>query len=391
MASVGALEPTDLLLIQKGPAVLKPQFELTETYDDNITYREEETLSDFKTVVSPGLSLQVGSRTYNYVDFSYFYDRVQYIDSTELNANQHRAALVMRFEKSRFLLEGSDSFSHLSSPIGGGISIEGIMVQRNTFIDDYRLTYDMSDRTALYFNALHSTVDFESGVSLYDSFTLTGTLGFEYDAFSRTSFFGEFYYGMTENDRNDRAMPDYPTADFVGAFIGARGTFTEKLTGTVKAGYEYRWYRGDQESLSAPVFELSLIERFSDLTTLSLTYSRRQRESVQFARSSYTSDSVSLNLLQNIGSEGRLRANFNATYLSSDYDLGSRPELGDSPQFLSGERQDHLVATGLTITYDVKLWLRVFGGYDFEYLDSSAPRVSDYTVNRVSMGLALGY
>lgn len=378
-----ALEPAEMLLIQKGPIALKPQFELTGTYNDNITYREEDKVSDFLFVISPGLTIQAGDLTYNYIDFTYFFDRVQYIDTSELNANQHRAALVLRIEKSRLLLEGRDEFKRLASPIGGGISIGGTKVERNTWLDQYRLTYDLSDKTEIYFDLLHATTDFETGVLLYDSLTLIGTFGFEYKAFSRTSFFGEAYYGMTKSDGNSPEMPEYPTADYVGAFVGARGNFTEQLTGTVKAGYEYRWYREDDGSLSAPVVELSLTERFSERTIMNLAYSRRQRESVQFVRSAYTADSVSVGLLQHIGNEGRLRANANLSYTRSDYEF--------NPRYIVGERQDQLVAAGLTITYDIKLWLRAFGSYDFEYLDSNEPTVADYKVNRVTLGLELGY
>lgn len=377
------MEPAEMLLIQKGPVALKPQFEINETFNDNITYREENTESDFMTVISPGLTLQVGDRTYNYIDFTYFYDRVQYADTTEFNANQHRAALVLHIEKSRLLLEGRDEFKRLASPIGGGISLGGIQVERNSFLDQYRLTYDFSDKTEIYVDALHSTSDYESGVLLYDSLTLIGTLGFEYKAFSRTSFFGEVYYGMTESDGNDPAMPEYPTADFVGAFVGARGYFTEQLSGTVKAGYEYRWYRQDDGNLSSPVVELSLTERFSERTILNFAYSRRQRESVQFVRSAYTADTVTLSLLQHIGNEGRLRGNVNVSYTRSDYENNVR--------YVVGERQDQLVAAGLTISYDIKLWLRAFGSYDFECLDSNEPSVVDYAVNRVTLGLELGY
>lgn len=382
-ASTWALEPADLFLIQKGNFALKPQFDNTLTYDDNITYQEDNPDSDFRAIISPGFTLQWGSRTFNYIDFTYFYDRVQYFDATELNANQHRAALVSRIEKSRFLLEGRDEFSQLSSPLGGGISIGGIQVERNTWLDQYRLTYDFSDKTALYGEMLHSTTDYETGVRLYDSMTLMPTLGFEYKAFSRTSFFGEVYYGMTKSDRNADNMPEYPTADFVGGFIGARGNFTEQLTGMVKAGYEYRWYRQDDGDLSAPVVEVSLTERFTDKTALSLTYSRRQRESVQFVRSAYTSDTVSANLTQQIGNDGRFRGDLFATYMSADYEENAASTIGN--------RHDHLIATGLTLTYDIKLWMRAFGRYDFEYLNSNTPAVVEYTVNRITLGFELGF
>jgi len=377
-----AVEPVDIFFIQKGPVVLKPQFDLHHTFNDNIAYREEDKESDLITTVSPGLTLQLGDPTFNFIDLTYLFDRMEYLDRDDLSANQHRAALVLRFEKNRFLLEGRDTIEQLASPLGGGISLGGAKVERLLWDDQYRLTYSFSDRTSLYTDLLHTTFDYESGVRLYDSLTLIGTLGFEYKAFSRTSFFGEVYYGMTENEPNLSGMADYPTAEFVGGFVGMRGNFTEKLTGMVKAGFEHRTYRDDGDNSSAPVVDVNLTANFTERTILGLTYSRRQRESVQFARSTYISDAITANLVQHLGNEGRLRANLRAMYSLADYEASDE---------LAADRKDNLLATGLTITYDIKLWLRVFGSYDFEYLDSPDSTVVDYAVNRATLGLELGF
>lgn len=377
-----ALEPADLFLIQKGPMVLKPQLNVSTIFSDNVTFVRDHKISDVSAVISPGFGLQLGTLDYNYIDVSYFFDRLQYFDHTEFDANQHRFGIDLRFEKSRFTLTGHDRIQFLSSPLGGGYSLGGLVVDRTSYWDEYRLTYSLSDKTEIYGEATHSELDYEKGIGLYDSRTLIGSLGFGYQGFSRTFFFGEVYYGQTENDPNASSLLDYPTARFVGGFLGVRGSFTDNLSGQVKAGYESREYSGLSQGTSAPVVEASLTERFSERTLLTGSYSRRQFESVQFLRSTYVNDSVALNLRQDIGSEGRLRANLKGAYSISSYE--------PSPQFIV-DRTDHLVTAGLTITYDIKLWMRVFGGYDFEWLDSSEPRVVDYTVNRVTLGLELGY
>ncbi len=381
--AVLGFEASDLLLIQKGPVALKPQFQVTGIYDDNPTYRDEDKEGDFRAVISPGLTLQAGDRTLNYLELTYFYDRVEYLDLTELNANQHRVDFVSHFQKRRFTMDGRDSYQHLVSPLSGGISIGGQKVARDVWDDAYHFGYEISDRTVIYFEPVHTTVNYESGVNLYDSFNLSATVGFEYKAFSRTSFFGEVYYGRTKNDVNTDLMPQYPTTEYVGAFVGARGNFTEKLTGTVKGGYEYRWYRNDPEDLHAPVVEISLTERFTENTAVTAGFSRRVRESVQYVRSSYVASTIFATLLQNIGSDGRLRAGLDARYISAAYE--------DNPAYVVGDRRDDIVFVGLTITYDIKLWLRAFAGYNFEYLESNEPTVIDYLVNRFTLGLQLGY
>jgi hypothetical protein len=381
-AKVYALEPTDVLLFSKDPFLLKPQFSVSETFNDNIFYRDEDPISDFITTVSPGLDLQVGSQDYNFLKLSYRYDQLLYARETSQNAGQHRIGITDHFEYSRFTLSGLDRIEMLSSPLGGGISFRGEKVSRTTYYDLYQLAYDLSEKTSPYAEVSHSTTDFEEGVPLYDYTTLQGTLGFAYKAFSRTSFFGEFYYGQTSSDPNELLAP-YPTATFYGAFLGARGNFTEKLTGMLKVGYELRSYDLEDSGTSGlPVVEMNLTEQFSERTTFTLDYAHRQLESVQFTASAYTIDSVFFGVVQQIGNEDRFRARLNAGYSQSSFE--------PNPVYL-GDRTDHLISAGLTVSYDFKLWLRGYLGYNFEYLDSTTPVVFDYEVNRVTLGITLGY
>lgn len=363
--------------------LLKPQLNLAATYSDNINFRETGELADFVLTISPGLAVQIGSKELNYAELTYFYDRIQYLEHTEFDANQHRISIGSRFQRSRFTLEGRDRIELLSSPLGGGYSISGQMVDRTTFSDFYRLDYDFTERTGLYAAITHTATDFDKEVPLYDSRTISGTLGFTYKAFSRTFFFGEIYYGQTENEHNVPTMFEYPSTTFVGGFAGARGYFTEKLTGTVKAGFEAREYDTVSEGSSAPVVEASLAQQFTERTSATLAYSRRQQESVQFVRSTYVTDSVSGSVTQSFGSDDRLRGNVQAGYMMSSYETNS--------QFANQEREDNGLTAGLTITYDIKLWMRLFGGYSFEMLDSTEPSLADYQVNRVTLGLQLGY
>jgi hypothetical protein len=382
-AAAFAFDPSSLFLIQKGPAVLKPQFQMSETFNDNVTFRNDDTQSDFITTISPGLALQLGAKDYNFLELSYFYDRLEYADLSALSTDQHRIGLVDHVSKSRLTLDGSDSIQFLSTPLGGGISLGGQRVDRTSFSDRYRLTYEFSDKTALYLQGLHTAYDYQDDLALYDQRTLTGMLGFQYRAFSRAYFFGETYYGQTDTEKNLATLREYPTANFIGFFIGAHGDFTERLSGTVKAGYEHRYYDDEADSLDAPVVEISLDERFTDKTVLTLSYARSENESVQFVRSPYTTDSISARLRQEIGNENRIHAILFGSYVSADYE--------GNASFGVLQRQDDFLNAGLTFSYDIKLWLRAFGSYNFEYLESNAAGVLDYVVNRFTAGVELGY
>jgi hypothetical protein len=380
--SAMGIEPIDVLLYNKGPFILKPQLTVSEVYNDNIFYRNEDKVEDFISILSPGLDIQVGDKEYNYIDLDYTYDRLLYAENPDQDANQHRISVNSFFQHSRLTLSGTDNINFLATPLGGGISFRAGKIDRWTFLDRYRLDYDLSEKTAPYIEAYHSTTDFQKGIALYDSTTLRGTAGFEYKAFSRTSFFGEFYVGQTTSDPNSSILSEYPSVMMYGAFLGARGSFTEKLSGSVKAGYELRTYSIDSPNSSLPVVELDLLYQISERTSLGLTYTHRQYESVQFTRSAYTTDSVTAGLSQQIGNEGRFRGTLRASYSKSSFD--------PNPVYQT-DREDNLILAQLALSYDFKLWLRGFVGYDFEHLDSSTPVVLDYDDNRVTIGVSVGY
>ncbi len=408
LSSVSAVDPSTFLLYTKGPLALKPQFSVSETFNDNVTYRSDHLQSDFITTITPGLALQIGRRDFNFWELSYFYDRLIYADLNEFDANQHHIASQLRFEKSRLRLDARDTIDFFSSPLGGGYSsgantgsgTEGIVttgaqVDRLIIFDSYRLTWDTTERTDLYGQIQHSFVDYQDDLPFYDSRTLTGTLGFEYHPFTKAYFFGETYFGETDNERNLEISAEYPKVNFVGFFVGTRGNFTEKFSGTAKAGYEHRYYTGSvtqqlpsgvtversSDPIDSPVVEVSLEERLSDNTQLILSYYRHTYESIQFVASPYTTDSINFTWLQKIGADGRLKGAMRAAYhLSSFENTGP-----------TTDRTDNLLNASLTITYDIKLWMRAFGTYSFEHLDSNVQSIVDYNVNRVMLGLQIGY
>ena len=72
--------------------------------------------------------------------------------------------------------------------------------------------------------------------------------------------------------------------------------------------------------------------------------------------------------------------------LRAGYNISSFESTG-----LTGSRVDNLLNASLTISYDIKLWMRAFGMYSFEHLDSNVQSIVDYNANRVMLGLQIGY
>jgi hypothetical protein len=374
------LEASDVLFFSKGPVSLRPQLSVNETFNDNIFYNNEGKESDFVTTTAPGLVLQVGTEDYNYFKLGYTFEHLNYIDHSELDADQHHFLINDHFEKNRIEIKGNDSIEFLSSVLGGGIQLNELKVDRLVYADHYRLDYRLTEKTGVYGEIHNDITDFDEDVPLFDSNTLMGTGGFKYQALPHTAFFGEIYYGQTATPPNTHTVKP-PHAEFIGGFLGAEGDFTEKLKGVVKAGYEDREFSQPGLGQGYPVVDVSLTERFTENMALSLAYARHQYVSVQFAAVGYTSDSVTLQWLQTIGNDNRLHLNAKLGYNGLDYQ--------PNPSF--SHRSDTLINGDIQLTYDFKAWLRGTLAYNYERLRSDYPLIFDYDVNRVTLGVSVGY
>jgi hypothetical protein len=389
-----ALEASDVLVFSKGPVSLRPQLEVVEQFTDNVYYNSPTIgrVSDFITILSPGLRIVAGQDlpTENHFVISYTLDDMIYAQESSQNALQHRLGTDSRIKWSRFEVEGNDRVEFLSSALGGGLTQNSRdPIDRLIIVDAYRFDYRIGERTGVYVGARHNSVDYEEGLPLFDSRRLEGTGGFEYLFSKDTRFFGEVYYGETTLTDNSPAAIKPPGTTFVGGFVGARGQFTQKLDGRVKAGYEVSTFSGgnvaaggSKSAGEAPVVEANLSYKFTDRSKIGLTFSRRQFVSVQFVRSAYTADSVSLAASQILGSAGRLRLDGLISYQALEFE----PSLGNFTA-----RSDSNWLFNATASWYFQTWLSTHLRYSHERYSSDLPAVVDYDVNRITLSLAVGY
>lgn len=385
--NANALEPSDFLVFSKGPFSLRPQLYATTEYNDNVLYRKTNVVGDLINTISPGLRMLLGEDLpeANHVLFEYFLDQSWYLDQDELNATQHRIRLTGQYSTGRTTISGTDRIDFLSTTLGGGFSAAGRKVDRTVFSDLYRLEYRVGQRTEVYGEIEHGAVDYENGITLFDSRTLQGTLGFGWRYSEDSRIFGEIYYGQTELQSNF-SPTDPPGKTFVGGFIGARGKFTEKLSGLVKAGYEVNEFDrtatfAATEAGSSPVVEASLVFQATERTSLELDYSRRQRISVEFATSAYTSDEVTLSGRVILGQTGRLRLNAGASYGNYAYE----------PSVFYATRTDTILSGRVGASWFFETWLFARLQYEYSNYSSDLPRLIDYTQNRVTLGVGIGF
>jgi hypothetical protein len=375
-----AFEATDILAVQAGPVVLRPRVDFEETYDSNLFYRENDTVDDFITYISPGINIILGRRERNFISFDYMLRSAFYAEQDDLNALNHYFNIANQYQGDRLTITGTDRIELLDGILGAGLNFVTEQTKSTSYLDRYTVSYSSSAKTRVYLTGLHEAIDYESGSTLLDYNTLSGTLGFAYQAFPKTDFFGEVYYGQTATDPNNETTPKGPHSEFLGGFLGANGSFTAKLNGTVKVGYEARSFSDDSPSPDGPVVEASLTQQFSPKTRATLAYTRRNSVSVQSGSASYVADILTARLTQAIGTRGKWISSLMFSYESDAFD-----------ENVFANREDNLYRIGAGLTYQIQLWLRASLGYDFQNFDSNDPTLSDYDLHRVTLTLGVGY
>jgi hypothetical protein len=373
-----ALEPSDLLSYSIGPLILRPQLGVSERFDSNIYFQQRDETADLITVISPGLNLFVGKADRNFLALDYVMDAQFYLDNDQINTVNHLLAFRDRLERARLTVKGDDSVQWISGILSGSLIFSRTTpVDRTVQYHHYTVSYSVTEKTSIYLDGLYSGVDYQSDIPLYDSETIRGTAGFAFKRSEKTSFFGELYYGQTSVNPNSSSLADSPRLTYAGGFVGARGEFTSKLRGTIKAGYERREFTNNQGSDGAPVVEAALDYRVREKTLLSLTYQRASGTSVDTAGTSYVSDTAGFRVTQAFGTKAKWLATFAAQYAGYDYGVANR--------------QDRLYNFNLGMAYRLQIWLTAGLNYEFEKFESNLPVLQDYNVHRITARIAVGY
>jgi hypothetical protein len=397
-APAEAFQPSDVLSFSTGPVTLRPQVALAERFDDNILYRPNgpDKISDFVTTLSPNLTLMLGHKASsnpwvdnaegspNYLTVGYTLDENYYAKNDSLNYADHTFETGSQYVTDRIYIMGRDRLQLLNGLVGAYENL-GYAVGRIGYFDNYKFGYNLTEKTSAYVVGNYSAVDYEKGTPLLDVNGWRGTLGFMWRALPKTSFFGEGYYGQMAENPNNAALSKGPHLESIGGFLGMTRTIGTKLNGTIKAGMEERSFAGSSESTITPVVDGNLNYQFSDKTSADLSYKRASNMSIQQVNLTYTSDNVGLNVYQRLCPSGKLRANAGVNCTMAGYDGSVN----------ANNRSDLWVSFTAGLTYYVRAWMTTTLAYQYErfgidYAQRYA-NVIDYSANRVTLRLAIGY
>jgi hypothetical protein len=85
------------LIYSLGQLTLRPQLEIDQTYDSNVTYAEEDEVDDLVTAIRPGLRAVYGRLDENFFSLTYTLDASWYVERDDLNNVGHLVTHQSRF------------------------------------------------------------------------------------------------------------------------------------------------------------------------------------------------------------------------------------------------------------------------------------------------------
>jgi hypothetical protein len=392
-----AVNPGDYLSYSWKGLAIQPQLDVATVFTDNLFLgRGELRKADLLSTFSPGIRLQYGLDGANQVSLDFMHDETLLLDNSEFNNRQERLDFRLRYQTGPIRLEGRSRLEYLSGFLGGSANQLGRLVTRRAWNDNYTLTYDWTSKTDFYLRGAHQDLDFDRGVALLDISNIEGLLGASYQWTERFRVTAEGFVGQSSVSPN-LPGPAGPKSIYYGGFIGARGQFTSKLSGSGRVGYEQRDFSdGVAQAASTPALSFDLTYQAGPKTSVTLRYERRTFPSPQFNNQLAIADAATLQVNQFVGEGNRWMVRLQGRFDNS--------ELSSAPTIFGGQRidltrRDRTIAAGLSVLFQPQPWLFAALAYDFEtfnmdFEDARAGQllnVPSYHVNRITFSFNIGF
>jgi len=383
-----AFEPADLFAFSAGPVILKPSFGVVTTYSDNLYSLPSDSpledlgliasKDDFSAVLSPGIRARLGrSDAQNWVDFGYRFDQYLYVSNTDSDSPNHSFDLGAAVGGSRLSYDCRNSVQILSSIMSGyeatlnGIVVPPGNVDRTIYSFGHHLAYDLTTKSRLHADGSWSVRDYAGGgldgARFLDSSDWSAGGGYDYAITEKVRLGAVFGYGQQEQRSNSSLRPDPPTVDSFNVSATASGSFTPKLSGNVRVGYQHRDRYGGNLTAS-----LGVTQQFSEKTSMSLDYSRFGALGSSSGVGMVT-DSVGLGVQQAVGARRPVLLSAGVRYVHNAY-TDSDLTLNNFDVTVGARRQ-------------LTRWASAFLNYSFEISERST---YEYQVNQVSLGINFG-
>ena len=336
-------------------------------YDDNIFISNTDRVADTILTVTGGISLIYGdwrSRTENFLVADYEASGVFYFENPDQNSFNQIATLMGQYRIQRLLMQLRSQYLYLT----GAERDIGDLATRNLINNSLRLSYDLSDKTALTAEGFANIATYQT---FFNSYEFGAKFGADYQILQKVRVGPEAVIGFLN-------VVDSPSQ--VYEQIRARATYdaTGKLSFDGSAGIEFRQF--DSENRTYFVFSLAANYRPFAGTAITLRGYRRLYGSAALEGQDFIATGVELVFSQRFFQ--RIYLNVTTGYENDEY-------VGIAQDADAG-RVDNYVFVRPAIAFAFTRWVSISVFYEFRNNFSNDSEFAFYN-NRVGGAVAFQF
>ena len=397
MVKVHAQDPfAPWLRYNLGKVVILPRAEVATSYTDNLfNMSGSGRVADGITSVTPGLKLKWDENAVADASLDYRHGETLIWDNSAFNSSSDNVDARVSYTAAKWRATGTGSFSESKALQPGSLNQGRNLLGTTRLQGSANAWYDWTPKSDLSAAVNYQSLDYDSRY-LSDQEQVEGRLGAAYEITTRLRWTVDAKVGHTRVMFNQVTRPAVSSV-FYGGLLGLRGSFTEKLKGALRLGYEGRQFdSGRSFSASTPAVGLDLTYQASVLTQMALTYDRSTSVGAWQGGQLTINDSVGLRVTHALGITGRWVVSGNGRMSFGDYqwDRSAFP-----PGYPDVSRTDTSFGVDLAVQYRPQPWLTCAGGYSLDryILNFNDPFVSQfflarsYLANRVFVSVAVGF
>jgi len=224
-------------------------------YTDNLTLDEFDELDDFRFIVEPGLSFELGRGLTNLdASLRVAYNFVRYADNTVFDTELWNVVANANYNAPRYTISANGGYVERQQNENDANAVRQLVTQKDAF-GGADIRYTLSQKFSLGAGGEAQFIEYDGGGNLdRDKFTVPVNLFYELTP--KLDATVGVRYRQTDVDGGT-------DSDDMFYNVGLTGALTQKFSTTFKVGYQTRDFTGDRSSegtvtlVSASTYDLS--------------------------------------------------------------------------------------------------------------------------------------
>jgi len=315
-------------------------------YDDNMFLRSTGAKGDYVTTFTPGVEVQFGQNSLAKGSFIYNEAFARYNSHSSQDSNLASLGFNTNYDDGKTKASFGASYNQVAQNTVDA-RLAGILVRRDVSGVNGRGEWTMSDKTSFAAGATFDRTDYKTA-GFVTSNDYSVPLDFYYEMMPKVDLSVEYKFRETDLANNQPKDTD----NFFG--VGARGQFSEKLSGEYHIGYTQRHFGSGTGNESLLGVDSNFIYLFSPKTTVTLGLSNDFDNAATGVSQKVLSGRFGVKTEFEEGFSGSV----NVSYRDLNYNSGEH---------------DHYWEGNIGLQEQYNKYLSFMAGYTFRHNDSNLP------------------